>query len=138
MTLIRMVLTECEYFYCESPGTWSVINVIDNCLGCFDEFGVFYDLGSEIFASDDDCSFIFCESPGVWSDTIYIPDCEGSGCYSDEGVFYEVGENFFLNDCEYIYCEAPGNWSVINVISGDVNLIVTYARCICSTRRSCN
>ena len=111
-------LSECEYFYCESPGTWSVINVIDNCLGCFDEFGVFYDLGSEIFASDDDCSFIFCESPGVWSDIIYIPDCEGSGCYSEEGVFYEVGEDFFLNDCEYIYCEAPGNWSAINVISG--------------------
>ena len=73
---------------------WSAINVIDNCLGCFDEFGVFYDLGSEIFASDDDCSFIFCEKSPVWSDTIYSSSCDGSGCYSDvRGSLFEQWEN---------------------------------------------
>ena len=60
-------LVECEFFYCESPGTWSAINVIDNCLGCFDDFGVFYDLGSEIFVVMMIAPLFFAKALEVWS-----------------------------------------------------------------------
>ena len=106
-------ITDCEFFVCEGQNSWSDINVLDDCLGCFDDFGVFYNLGSELFLGEDSCSFIFCESPGSWSEVIEIPDCAGAGCYSDDGVFYNVGDEMYLNDCEYTYCESPGNWSEI-------------------------
>ena len=110
--------TDCEYIYCESPGNWSSINVLDDCLGCFAEDGTFYELGSELFIDDNECAFIFCETPNTWSDIIVIPDCEGAGCYSENGDFYAVGEEVFYNDCEYIYCESPGNWSDLQIIPG--------------------
>ena len=107
-----------DSIYCESPGNWSAINILEDCLGCFDDDGVFYDLGSELFIDDSECAFIFCETPNTWSDIIVIPDCEGAGCYLENGDSYAVGAEVFYNDCEYIYCESPGNWSDIQIIPG--------------------
>ena len=93
--------------------------VIEGCddsedLGCYDDNGSFYDIGSEWFFTD--CEYIYCESPGNWSAINILEDC--LGCFDDDGVFYDLGSELFIDDseCAFIFCETPNTWSDIIVI----------------------
>ena len=58
MTLDQNGLFQIVNTFIVKVNNWSAINVIDNCLGCFDEFGVFYDLGSGIVFGFE---FVLCD-----------------------------------------------------------------------------
>jgi hypothetical protein len=81
-------------------------------LGCYNEEGVFFDVGSEWFLND--CEYIFCEGPDSWSDINVIDNC--LGCYDEEGLFYELGDAFFFDECSFIFCESPNTWSETVII----------------------
>ena len=93
--------------------------VIDGCddgedLGCYNDNGAFYDIGSEWFFTD--CEYIYCESPGNWSAINVLEDC--LGCFDDDGTFYDLGSELFIDDseCAFIFCETPNTWSDVIVI----------------------
>ncbi|MEC7653659.1 MAG: Kazal-type serine protease inhibitor domain-containing protein, partial [Bacteroidota bacterium] len=83
-------------------------------LGCYDDSGNFYNVGSEWFFTD--CEYIYCESPGNWSAINVLEDC--LGCFDEDGTFYDLGEELFVDEteCAFIFCETPNTWSDIIVI----------------------
>ena len=97
--------------FCE---TIDLSDILTEDLGCYDDSGNFYDVGSEWFFTD--CEFIYCESPGNWSAINVLEDC--LGCFDEEGTFYDLGDELFIDDtgCAFIFCETPNTWSDIIVI----------------------
>lgn len=73
--------------------------------GCYNDLGVFYPIGSELWLGE--CSYLFCENEGQWSDVIEIPGCgQDFGCYDQDGDFYLPGEELIVSEdyCENYTC----------------------------------
>ena len=79
--------------------------------GCYDEEGVFYYVGSEIWITE--CEFMFCDTNGEWSDIIEI-----SGCQQDCFILYD----WFLNPNGLVIAEAydyPYDAELVWTVNGD-------------------
>ena len=104
---INKLKRKCEFYVCDDVNNWAEIQTIENCLGCFDDFGVFYNLGQELFLDSSGCAFIFCETPDNWSDIVVVPDCDGLGCYDVNGNLYLNNEELIINEdeaCDNLTC----------------------------------
>ena len=63
--------------------------IVEECSldGCYDDFGDFYNVGSELFLDDTGCTYIWCEGENNWSDVITIDTCLEEVC---DTVYVEV------------------------------------------------
>ena len=80
-------------------------------LGCYDDNGMFYLIGEELFVSE--CEFMFCDTNGEWSDIIEI-----SGCEQDCFILYD----WFLNPNGLVIAEAydfPYDAELVWTVNGD-------------------
>ena len=93
---------------CETVSVDELLNGGGNDpIGCYDEAGVFYEVGAEVFVSE--CEFYYCEGLNNWSAIQVIPGCgDVLGCESDNGDLYLPGEQLEVSTdfCENYTCVA--------------------------------